>query len=122
MFEFATRNKLRFPYKGMISAEDLWDLRPTELDKIYKALKSQKKKEDEEESLLATKSAGDVVLDTQIEIVKHIVGVKLTEAEAAKNAKKNKEKREYIMSIIKAKEDQAMHDMSIEELKKMLGE
>lgn len=42
IFEFATRNKVRFSFKGLISVEDLWDLSLTNLDSIYKELnKSQ---------------------------------------------------------------------------------
>ena len=31
LFEIATRKKYRFPYKGLISVEDLWDLSMREL-------------------------------------------------------------------------------------------
>ena len=68
MFEVATRLKLRFPYRGMISVEDLWDLSVQSLDKVFKALNSQRKQA-QEESLLNAKSSEDEVLDTQIEIV-----------------------------------------------------
>ena len=72
IFEFATRNKVRFPFKGMISVEDLWDLSLTNLDTIYKTLNKQVK-QSEEESLLCTKSNVDAELEVQIAIVKHIV-------------------------------------------------
>ena len=69
MFEFALRNKVRFPYKGMISVEDLYDLSARELDSVFKTLNAQVKKS-QEESLLATKTKEDETLSVQIEIVK----------------------------------------------------
>ena len=121
MFEVATRTKMRFPFKGMISVEDLWDLSVQNLDKIFKTLNSQRK-EVQEESLLDTKSSEDERLETQIEIVKYIVNVKLEEQAARVKAAKNKEKKQKIMALIAKKDDEAMENMSKEELQKLLDE
>ena len=43
IFEKATRGKMRFQFKGLVSVEDLWDLSVQDLDKIFKSLNSQKK-------------------------------------------------------------------------------
>ena len=121
MFEVATRTKMRFPFKGMISVEDLWDLSVQNLDKVFKALNSQRK-EAQEESLLNVKSSEDEVLDTQIAIVKYIVGVKLEEQAARVKAAENKEKKQKIMALKAKKDDEEMENMSREELQKLLDE
>ena len=99
IFEYATRNKVRFPFKGMISVEDLWDLSLTNLDSIYKTLNKQIK-QSEEESLLATKTNVDTELEVQVAIVKHIVSIKLEEQEAREKAAVKKAQKQKIMSII----------------------
>lgn len=121
MFEVATRTKMRFPFKGMISVEDLWDLSVQNLDKVFKTLNSQRK-EAQEESLLNVKSSEDEVLDTQIAIVKYIVGVKLEEQAARIKAAENREKKQKIMALMAKKDDEAMENMSKEELQKLLDE
>lgn len=121
IFEFATRHGLRFPYKGMQSVEDLWKLPIKELDGIYKDLNKEVKKS-EEDSLLSTKDTVDIVLKVKIEIIKHIVSVKLEEAENAKKAKENKEKEQKIMNILAARDDKALENASDEDLRKMLAE
>lgn len=121
MFEVATRTKMRFPFKGMISVEDLWDLSVQNLDKVFKTLNSQRK-EAQEESLLNAKSSEDEVLDTQIAIVKYIVSVKLEEQAARVKAAENKEKKQKIMALMAKKDDEAMENMSKEELQKLLDE
>ena len=121
IFEFASRNKVRFPFKGMISVEDLWDLSLTNLDSIYKTLNKQVK-QSEEESLLSTKASVDTELEVQIAIVKYIVSVKLAEKEAAEKASVKKAQKQKIMSIIATKQDEALQNSSIDDLKKMLDE
>lgn len=119
MFEIATRTKMRFPFRGMVSVEDLWDLSVRDLDSIFKTLNAQVKKS-QEESLLATKTKEDETLSIQIEIVKHIVKTKLDEAETAKQSKELKEKRQKIMEMIAEKKDEALRNASVEELQAML--
>ena len=121
IFEFASRNKVRFPFKGMISVEDLWDLSLTNLDSIYKTLNKQVK-QSEEESLLSIKASVDTELEVQIAIVRHIVSVKLSEKESAEKASAKKAQKQKIMSIIATKQDEALQNSSIDDLKKMLDE
>lgn len=121
IFEYATRNKIRFSFRGLISVEDLWDLSLTNLDSIYKELNKQSK-QSEEESLLNIKTQEDELLNVQIKIVKHIVSVKLAEKEAREKASAKKAQKQKIMSIIAAKQDEALQNSSIDDLKKMLDE
>ena len=119
IFEYATRNKVRFPYRGTISVEDLWDLSVTELDEIFKTLNAQVK-QSQEESLLTDKTEADELLDIQIEIVKHIVSNKLADAEVLRKAAEVKAQKQKIMAIISRKQDENLENMSVEDLTEML--
>lgn len=119
MFEVAIRNKMRFPYKGQVSVEDLWDLNVEALDTVFKTLNS-KVKASQEESLLQTRTKEDEELSIQIAIVKHIVAVKLAEADEAKRARENKEQKQKILSILADKQEDELKNKSVEELQKML--
>lgn len=121
IFEYVTRNKVRFPYKGNVSVEDLWDLSVSELDKVFKALNSRRK-QSQEESLLNTKSQEDEIVETQIEIVKYIVSVKLAEKEARERESENRARKQKIMAIMAARDDKALENASDEDLQKMLSE
>ena len=120
IFEFATKNKLRFPYKGLISVEDLWDLNQIQLDSVYKTL-NKEVKQTQEESLM-TKNAEDEVLQVKLDVVKHIFAVKQAEAlNRAANAEKAEKKRR-ILEVLAQKQDNALMDKSEDELIKMLKE
>ena len=121
IFEYAAKHKLRFPYRGSITTEDLYDLSPADLDRIYKTLAREAKK-NEEESLLADKKDEDVDLNVKIDIIKHIVTEKLAAIERAKKAAATKMQAEKIRAIIAEKQDAALKELSPEELNKMLEE
>lgn len=121
IFEYAVRNKLRFPFKGLITAEDLFDLSLNNLDSIYKTLNKQIK-EQEEESLLTTKTDANTALEIKLAIIRHIVEVKLEEKEAREREYAKKIQKQKIMSVIATKEDEALLNSSVEDLKKMLDE
>lgn len=121
MFEIATRSKYRFPFKGLVNVEDLWDLSVENLDGIYKTLNSQLKQANEE-SLLKTRSANDKEIDTKIEIVKHIVAVKMAEQEGRLKAKEKREQKQKIMEVLRNKQDASLQSKSEEDLQKMLDE
>jgi hypothetical protein len=123
IFEYATREKLRFPFKGEISVEDLWDLSLTNLDKVYKSLNAQAK-QNNEASLISSsvKTAEESRIDAKIEIVRYIFAVKDNEAKARRQEVEKAEKKQKIMSIIARKQDEALESMSAEDLQKMLDE
>lgn len=118
IYEAAIRNKYRFPYKGMITIEDLWDLNFTALDNIYKSLNSEKK-QDSEDSLI-TPVVANTEIENKIAIVKYVYEVKKAEADARKLASENRKKKERIMEIIANRQDAALQNMSDDELKAML--
>lgn len=120
LFEIATRNRYRFNYKGVMTVEDLWSLGVKDLDAIFKTLNRQKKADDED-SLLATKSAADTELANKIELVKYIVSVKLAEAEDRKNAAEKKEQRDKILAIMAKKKDAKLENMDVAELEAELA-
>jgi acyl-CoA reductase-like NAD-dependent aldehyde dehydrogenase len=120
MFELATRKKFRFPFKGMISVEDLWDLSVKNLDTVFKALNAEAKQANEE-SLLAVKSDEDTILEAKIAIVKHIVNVKQAEEAEKVRAAANRAQARRIQELIANKQDEALQGKSIEELQAMLS-
>ena len=118
IYETAIRNKYRFPYKGMITIEDLWDLNFAALDNIYKTLNAEKK-QDSEDSLI-TPAVANTEIENKIAIVKYVYEVKKAEADARKLASENQKKKERIMEIIANRQDAALQNMSDDELKAML--
>lgn len=119
LFKIATKNKYRFDYKGKITVEDLWELSVEELDGIYKRLKAQQRN-NSEESLLQFASKEDKELQNKIDIIKTIVNDKLIAKEKAARAAEKKAQNQRILEIMADKQDAALKEKSIDELKAML--
>jgi hypothetical protein len=120
MFEKAARLKLRFDFRGMLSAEDLWDLALKDLDTIYKALSARAKFS--EDSLMQTKTRDDEEVALKIEIVKYVFAAKLAEKEAREKAAERREKKQKLLEVLEQKQNSKLQDMSEEDLQKMISE
>ena len=111
--------KYRFEYKGLISVEDLFDLKLEDLDMIYKNLKKEEQELqgdsllDKEDNTLITE------VETKIEIVKNIFEIKDTEIKRIEQEIVNNARKQKILSIIEDKQDQELSEKSIEELRKI---
>jgi len=126
IFEEAVKQKLRFStQKGNLSVEDLFDLPlssttgKTNLDDIARGLHLALKNETEV-SFVEPRSRKASVLDLQFEVVKSVIASKMAENAAENLRRKNSEKRQKIMELIAAKEDEAVKGLPLEELQKML--
>lgn len=123
MFANAARRKYRFPAPiGLVMAEDLFDLDVGHIDWTYRNLSVQLKDTQGEEDSLLSKVNATLIdeLKEKMEIVRFVFDEKQAKIEAAKNAAAAKERKQQILSIIHDKETQALKDLPMEELKKLL--
>jgi len=119
IFKYAAKHALRFPYKGQASVEDLFNLNTEELNAIYKALKKQQKT-DAGESLIEDKTAQDTQLEIKIAIVTEIFNDKQAAADRAKKSAIRKAQTQKILDIMSQKQNEALNNMSVEELQAQL--
>lgn len=122
IFEKATKLRLRFmTEKGVLSTEDLWSLPLTSKNSlslngiavaVNKSLKAST-----EESFVEEKPSEDPVLRLKLEVIKRIIEVKKEEAAMAATARERAERKQNLLKIIKEKEEGAMSEKSLEDLK-----
>lgn len=121
MYKKALRMKLRFATsKGKLTTEDLFDLSLTDLNNMAVAL-DKKLSESPRKSFIS-----DVAPDTQedelrFNIIKDIITTKLAERNEAQNAKAKAAEKAQLLEIIHRKKNQAMENMSIDELEAKLA-
>lgn len=128
VFEKASRLKFRYSStKGALTTEQLWDLPLTaangcSLDGVAKQANSELKAAGEESFVNTTRPAGVTELETKLEVIKHIISVRLAENEAARSASERAAERERIRLALRDRKDKALLDLPTEALEKRLTE
>lgn len=117
IFELGTRKKLRFPFRGSLTIEELWDLSIEELDSVYIKLRNSKK----ETGLLdVEKSPKNDDIELKMDIVKEVFRVKTEEMETRKVEILKEQERQEIMEALRAKDSEELKNMTRDELEKKL--
>lgn len=120
MFEKVCRLKLRYQSpKGNLSTEDLWDLSTGELNILAKKF-NKELKEAKEEDFLEERNKEDTILQLKFDVVLHVLKTKKKEIEEANEAHKRRAKRNKLLEILAKKQDNALENMSEEDILKEL--
>ena len=128
MFEKASRLKLRFnSIKGQLTVEQLWDLPLTAandfcLDAVAKSINAELKAAGEESFVSTTRAPGAAVRELEMDLVKHIIAVRLAENEAKRNESERATERARIRDVLRERQDKELLDLPKEELEKRLRE
>ena len=119
-FKQATKEKLRFQTnKGLLSAEQLWDLSLADLDNLAVELQ-EKYEESGKKSFLVKRSVKDKTAKLRFDVVLDVLQTKSDEMEEAKQKAEDKKHNEEIMQLIVEKQKEGLKGKSIKQLESML--
>lgn len=127
IFEYATRNKLRFAtVRGELSVEQLWDvpLRSRDdfnLNSIAKGVSKLNKEISEDNFVETVRTSVHVRCETALEVVKHVIETKLAEEKAAATRSERKQEKEKLLSILAEKQDGKLSELSEKELQRRIS-
>jgi hypothetical protein len=127
IFEYATRNKLRFSSpRGELTIEQLWDvpLRSRDgfdLNAVAKAANKAWKDISEESFVETAKTPEHTRREMTLEVVKYVIDAKLVEEAAAKKRAENKLEKEKLLAILAEKQDGKLSALSEKELQRRIA-
>ena len=127
IFEYATRQKLRFTsIRGDLTVEQLWDvpLRSRDdfnLNVIAKTFNKALKEVSEESFVETTKTAEHSWREVALETVKYVIETKLAEETAATTRAAKKQEKEKLLSILAEKQAGKLSELSEKELQKRIS-
>jgi hypothetical protein len=105
-----------------LTTEDLWSLPLTskagfDLDSVAKAVNEALQSASTTSFVSTEADPRKGILETQLEIVKHIIAVRLEENAAARNESARKAEKAKLLDILATKEDAALAGLTPEELR-----
>jgi hypothetical protein len=127
-FETALRKSYRYPTnRGLVTTEDLWKM-PLQsadgfdLDTTAKELNRKAKELDEESFVTTSGNPEKALYEHQLEIVKHVIAVKLQEKKDAADATKRKAERDELLALLEEKNRSEIASLPKAEILKRLAE
>lgn len=127
IFEQATRQKLRFQSpKGDLTTEQLWEMplqskSQFDLDTVAKAVNADLKAVTEESFVSTNQSPANEKLTLMLDVVKHVIAVRVAEAAAARQRADRAAERQKLLGILADKQDAALHELTPDEIKARLA-
>jgi hypothetical protein len=127
IFEYATRNKVRFQsVKGELTVEQLWDvpLRSKDdfnLNVVAKTANRALKDISEESFVEHTVTPEHTRREIGLLIVKHVIDAKLVEEEDAKKRAANRIEKEKLLQILADKQAGKLSELSEKDLQKRIA-
>lgn len=126
LYKRATKQKLRFASsKGQLTVEQLYDLPLSgqlSLDTLAKGINRELKNQEEESFVETSTNRTGATLRLKLDILKDIIADKLAAKESAEKRAQNKAKKDKLLRLLAAKEDQEMEGMSKEDIIKQIEE
>lgn len=122
IFEKATREKFRYPStKGLLTTEQLWELPLTaksgfSLDDVAKTVNAELKAIDTESFVATETNPAKATLETKLEVVKHVIAIRLAEDQAANAAAAKKLEKEKLLAVLGRKQDAVLENLTEAEL------
>lgn len=127
IFEYATRNKLRFAsVRGELTVEQLWEVPLRSHDELNLNVIAKRANEVvkilSEENFVddAVSSPGRTQADMRLAIVKHIILAKVEDEKAAERRVANRAKKEQLLNALAEKQAGKLTEMTEAQLKKQI--
>jgi hypothetical protein len=128
IFEQASRKGLRFSTtRGQIQTDELWSIplqhkSGFDLDNIAKDHNAALKSVTDESFVVTADHPMKAELTLKMEIIKHIIAVKLEERKSAVEAAAKAEQRQKLLAVLEKKQDAALEDLTPEQIQAKLDE
>lgn len=122
-FKKASKVRLRFnTSKGLLSVEQLWDLKLTPLASIVRSLKKQLKKDNDDELAFLDEKATpvDETLKLSFDVAKEVYIAKKAERDAVATEAEKKAHNQKILGLIADKQEEGMKGKTVDELTALL--